>query len=181
VREEADRERIRRLMEAFGRAATGRVRVYLVGGTTAVLFGWRATTIDVDFVMRPEDEGILRAIPELKETLRVNLEIASPAEFMPVPAGWEDRGIFVAQEGPVAFYHFDLYAQALAKVERGHRHDLADVREMIARQLIDPRQALEYFERMEPELYRFPAIDARSFRRAVEDAFNRQAGHSDER
>jgi uncharacterized nucleotidyltransferase DUF6036 len=171
VREEADRERIQRLMEAFGRAANGRVRVYLVGGTTAVLLGWRATTIDVDFVMRPEDDGILRALPALKETLRVNLEIASPAEFIPVPAGWEDRGLFVAQEGSVAFYHFDLYAQALAKVERGHRHDLADVREMIERRLVDPGHALEYFASMEPELFRFPAIDARSFRRAVEEAF----------
>ena len=158
-------------MEAFGRAAGGNVLVYLVGGTTAVLLGWRATTIDVDFVMRPEDEGILRALPDLKETLRVNLELASPAEYMPVPAGWEERGTFVAQEGPVAFYHFDLYAQALAKVERGHRHDLADVREMIERRLVDPAHALEYFARMEPELYRFPAIDPPSFRRAVEEAF----------
>jgi hypothetical protein len=176
VREEADRERIRRLMEAFGRAASGRVRVYLVGGTTAVLLGWRTTTIDVDFVMRPDDEGILRALPSLKETLQVNLELASPAEFIPVPAGWEDRGTFVAQEGPVAFYHFDLYAQALAKVERGHRHDLADVREMIERRLVDPGHALAYFARMEPDLYRFPAIDARSFRRAVEDAFRHPPG-----
>ena len=173
MREEADRERIRRLMAAFGRAATGPVRVFLVGGTTAVLLGWRATTIDVDFVMRPDDEGILRAIPALKETLRMNLEIASPAEFIPIPAGWEDRGTFVAQEGPVAFFHFDLYAQALAKVERGHRHDLADVREMVERRLVDPGHALEYFARMEPDLYRFPAIDPRTFRRAVEAAFTR--------
>jgi hypothetical protein len=158
-------------MEAFGRAASGRVRVYLVGGTRAVLLGWRATTIDVDFVMRPEDEGILRAIPMLKESLRINVEMASPAEFIPIPAGWEDRGTFVAQEGPVSFYHFDLYAQALAKVERGHRHDLADVREMIQRGLIERDRALEYFARIEPELYRFPAIDAPSFRRAVEEAF----------
>jgi hypothetical protein len=171
VREVADLERIRRLMQAFGRAASGPVRVYLVGGTTAVLLGWRATTIDVDFVMRPDDDGILRALPSLKEALRVNLEIASPAEFIPVPAGWEDRGTFVAQEGPVAFYHFDLYAQALAKVERGHRHDVEDVREMISRDLIDPRRALEYFARVEPELYRFPAIDAPTFRRSVEEAF----------
>jgi hypothetical protein len=73
--------------------------------------------------------------------------------------------------GRVAFDHFDLYAQALAKVERGHRHDLADVHEMTARGLIDPRHALAYFARMEPELYRFPAIDPPSFRRAVEEAF----------
>jgi hypothetical protein len=37
--------------------------------------------------------------------------------------------------------------------------------------LIDPRRALEYFERIEPELYRFPAVDAPSFRRAVEATF----------
>ena len=157
-------------MEAFGDAASQNVRVYLVGGTTAVLLGWRGTTIDVDFVMRPEDDALLRAIPSLKEKLQVNVETASPADFIPVPSGWEDRGTFIAQVGRVAFYHFDLYAQALAKIERGHQQDRADVREMLARGLIEPRRALEYFERMEPELYRHPAIHAPSFRRAVEEA-----------
>jgi hypothetical protein len=28
---------------------------------------------------------------------------------------------------------------------------------------------MQYFERIEPELYRFPALDAESFRRAVAD------------
>lgn len=170
MRELADASRIRRLMEAFGRAAGGDVRIYLVGGTTAVLMGWRASTIDVDFVMRPEDDALLRAIPSLKERLRINVEMASPADFIPVPPGWEDRGIFIAQVGRVAFYHFDVYAQALAKLERAHRQDLADVREMLDRNLIDRRRLAEYFGRIEPELYRFPAIDPPSFRRAVEQA-----------
>jgi hypothetical protein len=176
MRAEADRERIRRLMEAFARAASGQVRVYLVGGTTAVLLGWRTTTIDVDFVMRPEDDGILRAVPEIKESLEVNLEMASPLDFVPVPAGWEERSPFVAKVLTVGFYHFDLYAQALAKVERGHRYDIADVREMLARGLIERAHALDYFARMEPDLYRFPAIDPPSFRRAVEEAFGGEAG-----
>jgi hypothetical protein len=171
MRARVDRERIRRLMEAFARAASGDVRAYLVGGTTAVLLGWRTSTIDVDFVLRPEDEGILRELPALKESLQVNLEIASPADFIPVPPGWEDRGTFEARISRVEFYHFDLYAQALAKVERGHPRDLADVREMIDRGLVERRRALEYFARVEPELYRFPAIDPPSFRRAVEEAF----------
>jgi hypothetical protein len=172
VREVTDRDRIHRLMDALSRAAGREVRVYFVGGATAVLFGWRATTIDVDFVMRPEDGALLRAIPSIKEELQINLELASPADFIPVPAGWEDRSLFVTQAGRVGFFHFDLYAQALAKVERGHRQDLADVREMIARGLVEPRHALEYFTRMEPDLYRFPAIDASTFRRAVEEAFS---------
>jgi len=174
MRREADRERIRRLMEAFGHAANGNVRVYLVGGTTAVLLGWRETTIDVDFVMLPEDDGILDAIPDLKETLEINVEIASPADFIPVPPGWEDRGRFEARVERVRFYHYDLYAQALAKVERGHPRDLVDVQEMLRRGLIEARRALEYFARIEPQLRRFPAIDARSFQRAVEEAFGRR-------
>jgi hypothetical protein len=158
-------------MEALGDAASRDVRVYLVGGTTAVLLGWRETTIDVDFVMRPEDDALLRAIPELKERLHINVEMASPLDFIPVPPGWEDRGTFIAQVRRVSFYHFDLYAQALAKVERGHRQDLDDVREMLARGLVEPRRALEYFERMEPLLYRYPAIHAPNYRQAVEQAF----------
>ena len=38
------------------------VDVFLVGGTSAVLVGWRATTIDVDLVMRPESDAMLRAM-----------------------------------------------------------------------------------------------------------------------
>lgn len=69
MRAVADRERIHRFIEALGRAALRDVRVYLVGGTTAVLLGWRPTTIDVDLVMRPEDDTLLRAIAGLKESL----------------------------------------------------------------------------------------------------------------
>ncbi len=167
----ADRERIQRLLEALGRAAKSEVRIHLAGGATAVLLGWRGTTIDVDFVMRPEDDAVLRAIPALKEELQINVELASPADFIPLPPGWEDRGTFIARIGKVTFFHFDLYAQALAKVERGHRQDLADVHEMLARGLVDRQEALEYFARIEPELYRFPALDPPSFRRAVEEAF----------
>ena len=142
-----------------------------MGGATAVIHGWRPTTIDVDLVMRPEDDTLLRAIPELKEKLQINVELASPLDFIPVPPGWEDRGMFIGQKGRIEFFHFDPYAQALAKVERAHRQDLADVREMIARGMIERGRAREYFARIEPELYRFPAIDAPSFRQAVEEAF----------
>ena len=173
MRELATRARIEQLMEAFGRAADRPVRVYFVGGTTAVLMGWRNTTVDVDLVMRPETDRLFRAIPELKELLHVNIETASPIDFIPIPAGWEDRGAFIAQKGPVTFYHFDLYGQALAKVERGHRQDLDDVRAMIVRGLIEPRRAREYFARIEPELHRFPAIHPPAFLRAVEEAFAR--------
>jgi hypothetical protein len=171
MREPVDRSRVRRLMEALGRVAERDVHVYLVGGTTAVMMGWRDSTVDVDMVVRPDDDALLRAIPALKESLGMNVELASPADFIPVPVGWEDRSPVVARVGRVTFHHFDLYAQALAKVERGHQKDVADVRAMVARGLIEPSRARTYFALVEPELYRFPAIHAAAFRRAVAEAF----------
>ena len=156
-------------MEALARAADRELRIYLVGGTTAVLMGWRPSTIDVDLVTRPEDDALLRAIPAIKERLQVNIELASPLDFIPVPPGWEDRSPPIARIGQVMFHHFDLYAQALAKLERGHRQDIADVGEMIGRGLVARPQLLAYFEQIEPDLYRYPALDPPSFRRAVEE------------
>jgi hypothetical protein len=171
MRELADAERIRRFMRALGREAPSDVCVYFTGGATAVLLGWRASTIDVDIKMVPEDDAVLRAIPRLKEALRINVELASPMDFIPVPPGWEDRSLFIAREGRISYYHFDPYAQALAKLERSHTQDLLDVQAMVRTGLVEPRRALEYFERIEPELYRYPAVDPRAFRRAVEEAF----------
>ena len=171
MRELADAARIRRFMHALGAEVGAEARVYFTGGATAVLVGWRPSTIDVDVKFVPEHDEILRAIPRLKETLHLNVELASPADFIPVPPGWEDRGVFVEQVGRLSFHHFDFYAQALAKVERGHAQDLVDVREIVGRGLIQPKRALEYFGRLEPELYRYPAIHGPSFRRAVQEAF----------
>jgi len=164
-------------MAALGAAAEARARVYLTGGATAVLLGWRTSTIDVDLKLVPEHDALLRAIPALKETLHINVELASPADFIPVAPGWEDRSPFVADVERLSFYHFDLYAQALAKVERGHAQDIDDVRERLARRLIEPGRALEYFERIEPELYRYPALHGPSFRSAVEEVFRKQGGN----
>ena len=109
-------------------------------------------------------------IPRLKEELNLNVELAAPSDFIPLPAGWEGRSPLIRRVGKVAFHHFDPVAQALAKIERGHDQDLQDVREMIARGLVDPGEALAQFDAIEPELYRFPAIDPASFREAVEEA-----------
>ena len=136
-------------MDGFARAARNPTRVYLVGGTTAVLLGWRQTTIDIDFVIRPEDDSILRELPAMKERLEINLELASPLDFIPVPEGWEDRSPLIKTIGNVSFHHFDPYAQVLAKIERGHAKDMTDAREFLDRGLIDPRRLRAYFAEIE--------------------------------
>lgn len=171
MRELATRERIEAFLSALGREATGDVDVFLVGGTSAVLVGWRDATIDIDLVMRPESDAMLRAIPLLKERLEVNVELASPEHFIPVPAGWEARSPIIKRIGRVTFHHYDFVAQALAKIERGHGRDLDDVRQMLAHGLITGPQVREMFARIEADLYRYPAIDPPSLRRAVDAVF----------
>ena len=171
MREVADRERIHAFMHALARHATADVDVFVVGGTSAVLVGWRCATIDIDLVMRPESDALLRAIPELKERLHLNVELASPDLFIPVPPGWEQRSPVISRIGRVTYRHFDFVAQALAKIERGHTRDVADVHAMQTHALITASDVRAQFARMEPELYRFPAIDPPSYRRAVDAMF----------
>jgi hypothetical protein len=171
MRQVADRQRVEAFLAALAREATAETHVYLVGGTSAVLVGWRDTTIDLDFVIRPESDALLRAIPALKERLQINVELASPDQFIPVPPGWEGRSPVIVRIGPVTFHHYDFTAQALAKIERGHTRDLADVEAMRARGLITAAEVRRQFALLEPQLYRFPAIDPPSFQRAVDASF----------
>lgn len=173
----ADEARIRAFLRALGPAAKSPARVYLTGGATAVLHGWRASTLDVDIKLVPDASDVLQAIPALKESLQINVELASPDLFIPVAAGWEERSVFEVQEGSITCLHFDLHAQALAKIERGHVHDLQDVAMMFERKLIAGHSLHAYFESIRPELFRFPAIDPPSFAGAVSDAIDR-AGRS---
>ena len=170
MRELTDAERVRAFMRAAGAAAAREGVCYLTGGATAVLLGWRTTTVDVDVRLEPEQDELLRELPRIKNDLSVNVELASPGDFIPLPAEWEGRAISVGKEGPLSFAHFDPYSQALAKLERGHAQDLEDVAAMQRLGLVEPERLLEFFAEIEPKLYRFPAIDPARFRAAVEAA-----------
>ena len=62
MRGPADKEKIELVIQELGRRAKGPGRVYLVGGSSVVLEGGRAATIDVDLKLDPEPEGIFEAI-----------------------------------------------------------------------------------------------------------------------
>ena len=168
MREAVDATGVRFFMRELATTSRAEGRVYITGGASAVLLDWRLTTVDVDIKVIPDSDNVLRAIPDLKERLHVNVELASPADFIPELPGWKERSRFILREGKLDFYHYDFYAQCLAKIERGHRKDRADVARMFADGLVEKRRLMEMFEQIESELYRYPAINAPTFRRAVE-------------
>lgn len=160
--------RVNEFMRALGAGVTEPSRIFLVGGASAVLLGWRDSTVDIDLKAIPEPDELLRRLSALKERLQINIELAAPDDFIPALPGWEDRSRFIQQEGKLTFLHYDFYAQALGKIERNLGRDLQDVREMVGKGLIEPGRVLDFFDQIEGDIPKYPALDARSFRRKVE-------------
>ena len=72
--------------------------------------------------------------------------------------------------GNLTVCHYDLTAQALAKIERGHARDLADVRALRAAGLVSDDGLRQAYAHAAPDLYRYPAIDPDTYREALESA-----------
>ena len=167
MRSLADKQTIEEFMRIFGRSGRTESRVFFTGGATAVLLGWRDSTVDVDISFIPETDELFRAIPAIKEALMLNVELASPPDFIPIVPGWETRSQYIDREGTVSFYHYDIYSQALSKLERAHAQDLDDVRSMIELGLIEREKLSDLFSQIEPQLHRYPAINTATFARSV--------------
>ena len=175
MRKRASRDRVIAFMRRLGREPGARGRIYFTGGASAVLDGWRETTVDIDIELDGEAERLLRSLAAIKDELHVNVELAAPHHFVPELPGWRERSRYIATEGELHFYHYDPYSQAIAKIERGHAQDVKDVATMFDRGLIHPDELSRLFAAIEPELYRFPAIDPAALRRRIEAAVRSRA------
>lgn len=165
-------DRLREFMAALGRETSGSGRIYFTGGATALLYGWRPMTVDIDLKADPEPARFFESIAHLKDSLQVNIELASPGDFIPELPDWRSRSIFIERHDHLDFYHLDPYSQALSKISRGHARDLTDINAMISAGLIAKDRLLVHFASIEPLLIRYPAIDPASFSRAVESFVN---------
>jgi len=168
MRPPVDIARLNDFMAAMGRKTKGAGRIYLTGGATALLHGWRSMTVDVDIKADPEPSGFFESIATIKDELSLNIELASPSDFIPELPNWRERSLFIARHGQLDFYHYDPYSQALSKLERGHTRDIADVEAMLRDGLIGKQFLLSLFLKIEPMLIRYPSLDPMSFRDIVE-------------
>lgn len=168
MRDPVDGEKILRLLEDLGNSCRGPGSVYITGGSSAVVLGWRQATIDVDLKFFPEPEGIFESLPGLKIRQNVNIEMASPDDFVPALPGWRERSKWITTINRVDFYHFDFYTQSLSKLERDHAKDRVDVAAMVRVGLVVPTRLLELCDQLTPgEWSRYPAIEPDSVRAAV--------------
>ena len=163
------KEKLLRFLDKLGASARSSGTCFITGGGSALLLGWRETTIDIDLKFDPEPTGVFEAIPGLKRTLQIHVELAAPSDFLPPLKEWRERSRFIGKYGQLEVYHYDFVSQSLSKLERGHTKDLLDVTEMLRRKLVTPEELLAHLEAIRPEINRYPAVDEESFVRRVKE------------
>jgi hypothetical protein len=99
--------------------------------------------LDVDLtiaVSADHHSELIRVLRDIRDKLPINVEEVSPADFIPLPAGYESRHEYIGRYGQIDVFHFDWYSVALSKIERGRRQDLADVVAMLIHERLDWRE-----------------------------------------
>lgn len=138
MRLNVDKGQIENFLKNLGRTFHKPGRLYLVGGAALVHMGVRAGNtqdIDVDVHAANEDE-MLETIRKLKETMNINVELSSPADFIPVPSQWESNARYIGRYGMIDVFYFDFYSIALSKIQRGSTRDITDVRLLLRQGII---------------------------------------------
>ncbi len=123
-------ERLRQFLTRLGRDYRQSGRVLLVGGTGLIYQQLKAATKDVDLSTQfqpAEEDRFGQVVRRLSRELNMAIEIVSPANFIPLPRGVEERHRYLGREGQLEIFAFDPVSTALAKIARGRAGDLADV------------------------------------------------------
>jgi hypothetical protein len=160
-------------MERLAKASQSPGKVYFTGGATALLLGFREQTLDLDIKLDPEPKGAFEAIARLKNDLDLNIELASPDDFIPVGANWRARSQHIASVGQLDFFHYDFCLQALSKLERGYTQDLGDVAHFLEHGFVTPAELRKVFDEIEPGLIRYPSLNSQHFKAKVESFLGR--------
>ncbi len=143
-------------------------RVYIVGGGTAVLSGWRSATIDVD--LHADRDEVFREIQAIKERLELNIEFARPEHFVPPLAGSDRRHVFIDRVGSVEFFHYDPYAQLLSKIVRGFRKDVMDARSFLRSGMVEPGTFRNLVQAIPESAYaKYPSLSRAAVLSAVDE------------
>lgn len=138
IRPAVDKTAVESFLQQLGRSFHKPGRLYLVGSAALVHAGIRpGFTLDIDVQVGGANEGeLIVAIQCLIQQMQVNVEFASPADFIPLPSQWESHAQYVGRYGEIEVFYFDFYSIALSKIERGNDRDIRDVKLLIEQRII---------------------------------------------
>jgi len=167
MRPSVDKESIEAFLQQLGKTFHKSARLYIVGGAALVHMGVRpGTTQDIDIQVSGSNEGeLIVAIQQMIHRLQINVEFASPADFIPLPAQWESHARFVGRYGKIDVFYFDFYSIALSKIERGNTRDIADVKLLIEQGIVTLDELDKAYQEVLAQLGkgRYPRITPQRF------------------
>jgi len=123
-------DRLRRFLERLAREYRRPGKVYLVGGTGLLYQGLKAATKDVDLstnLPASSADEFTQALRRLRNELQMAIEEVSPADFIPLPRGVEERHRYLGRAEQLEIFAFDPVSTALAKLARSRVQDIEDV------------------------------------------------------
>ena len=112
-------------------------RLYLTGGAALVHRGIRpGQTLDIAIQITVDPGNLTAQIAQLKQKMNMNIEFASPGDFIPLPTQWEARSLFIKRYDQVDVFYFDWYSIALSKMQRANRQDVLDVQLLVGQSFV---------------------------------------------
>jgi len=137
MRQRVGRQEIEQFLMQVGRTRQPG-RLYLTGGAALVHRGIRpGQTLDIDIQITVDPAHLTTQIAQLKQHLNMNIEFASPGDFIPLPTQWEARSQFIKRYDQVDVFYFDWYSIALSKMQRANRQDVVDVQLLVRQGFVD--------------------------------------------
>lgn len=167
TRKTITKETIQTFMKSIGKVLKKNATFYLTGGSTAILFGFRDGTIDIDIA--GDMDELFSHIPKLKEQQQINVEMAKPTDFVPSLPEEKNRHLLIGNFGKATFMHFDPYSQAFSKIVRGHATDIVDVKALFHQGLVDAKKLNALVKKLPDRKFtKYPRLNRPAVEMAVE-------------
>ncbi|HLG64831.1 MAG TPA: DUF6036 family nucleotidyltransferase [Ktedonosporobacter sp.] len=137
MRQRVGRQEIEQFLIQVGRTQQPG-RLYFTGGAALVHRGIRlGQTLDIYIQITIDPANLTTQIAQLKQKMNIDIEFASPGDFIPLPTQWEARSEFIKRYNQVDVFYFDWYSIALSKMQRANRQDVVDVQLLIRQGVVD--------------------------------------------
>ena len=155
------------LIASVQRSVTAPERLYLVSRTSHLAEGWcdRVPALELagDAHLRQGYGGqaggadLGEAVREAGQALGVNLVWESPADVIPLPAGWEERSLpaMIGQGGAgnaLELRHFDPYSVVLRLIARGDEPDYVAALEYVQHAWVEPARLESLLSEVVPRM-----------------------------
>ena len=95
---------------------------------------------------------MFNAIRQLVRQMNINVEPASPGNFIPLPKQWMAQSKFIGRYGTIDVFYFDFYSIALSKIERGNTRDINDVKLLVQQKVITLEELDAAYQEVLPQV-----------------------------